>query len=124
MSGNILGTDATYSVTAAGASVSAKITRVSDGAYAYAVARHGSWVREYDPGLDEEEDEEAPRPGDSLVIDGDTTVQYYGDIVYISGRADASLAGEEATMALISRADYPDMSKAKYFGYCKVTLLE
>ena len=121
MSGNILGTDATYSVTAAGASVSAKITRVSDGAYAYAVARHGSWVSEYDPGLDEEEDEEAPRPGDSLVIDGDTTVQYYGDIVYISGRADASLAGEEATMALISRADYPDMNKAKYFGYCKVT---
>lgn len=120
MSGTSLGTGATYTVETAGASVSAKITRSSDGAYAYALARHGKVVEDFI--IDEEtgDGEGTVNPGGSLVFNGPTTVKYYDDIVYLYGSVDASYAGQEATMALMSKADYPDMSKAKYFGYCTI----
>lgn len=120
MSGTSLGTGATYTVATAGASVSAKITRASDGAYAWAVARHGKVVEDFVIEDESGDGDTTVKPGDSLVFNGPTTVKYYGDVVYLYGNVDTSYAGEEATMVLMSKADYPDMSKAKYFGYCTI----
>ncbi len=109
----------TYTVTAAyaGASISAKITRASDGAYAWAVARHGSWVSEFDDGSG---DGESSLPSDSVEFTNETTIKYYDDVVFLSGSVDASYAGKEATMVLIPKATYPDLSTAKYIGYCTI----
>ena len=120
MSGTSLGTGATYTVETADASVSAKITRVSDGAYEWALARHGKPVYDFviDDGTDDGDGD--VNPGDSLVFNGPTTVKYYDDIVYLYGAVASTYAGKEATMVLMNKADYPDMSKAKYFGYCTI----
>lgn len=121
MSGNVIQEGgAAYTVTAtyAGASISAKITRTSDDAYAWALARHGSWVSEFDDGSG---DGETTLPSDSVEFTNDTSVKYYDDIVFISGSVDASYAGKEATMVLIPKATYPDLSTAKYVGYCTIT---
>lgn len=116
MNGTSLGTGKEYTVETADASVSAKLSRTSDGAYAYAVARY--IAPKQDEGNGDGETEETP--GDSLEFADTTTVKYCGDIVYVCGTADSSNAGEEATMAIISKSDYPDLSKAKYFGYCQI----
>lgn len=121
MSGNVLQEGgATFTVTTANASVSAKVT-ATDGAYAWAVARYIAPV--VDDGEDDEEDEEdepTVDPSDSLNYNGPTTVKYFGDVVYLTGQVDSAYAGQDATMVLMAKSDYPDMSKAKYFGTCPI----
>ncbi len=109
---------ATYTVTTANASVSAKVT-TADGGYAWAVARYIAPV--VDDGGDDGEGETPVHPSDNLEYNGPTTVKYSGDVVYLYGNLGSSNAGKEATMVLINKNDYPDMKKAKYFGTCPIT---
>lgn len=119
MSGNVLQEGgSTFTVATANASVSAQVT-TAYGAYAWAVARYIAPV--VDDGEDDEEEEPTVDPSDNLDFSGTTTVKYYGDVVYLYGTVDAAHAGTNATMVLMSKTDYPDMSKAKYFGTCPIT---
>ena len=118
MAGTELAEGNTYTVTTANASVGAKIVKTEDNSYARAVARYIAPVE--DDGSGDGDDTETILPSDDVEFTNETTIKYYDDVVFLSGEVDASYAGKEATMVLIPKATYPDLSTAKYIGYCTI----
>lgn len=110
-------TDDTYAVMTANKNVALKVI-AGDGAYAWASTNVFSYTEPTAP--TEPPSAETPDEDTPPVINGSDVAKFYGEIVRISGRVDASYAGEKVMLVIAPKTSYSNPSTIKYIDECTV----